>query len=283
MLAGMVQSPPQFDPVRPTRAAARRNLVIDQMRRAPGRSPPDQAAQAAGGAARGRPAAAGARPRAASGPGTPGSSASYVLTTSTRPGSAAQQLAAAATRSAPRSTAARSRRRKAAVDGQVPAGPAARRRRDGRSSRRVPTSHPVTAMAANRTYGLDEGAPDQLRPARRAREPRRRLGVQDLHVGASLAQGGGIDDDHPGAAERLRVADLHQRRDPDPGAQRRQLPARSCRCTDALAQSPNTAFVKLEETTGVPPVVDMAVKLGLRSLAESPAGRRARHAVDRRR
>jgi membrane peptidoglycan carboxypeptidase len=38
--------------------------------------------------------------------------------------------------------------------------------------------------------------------------------------------------------------------------------------TDALAQSPNTAFVKLMEFTGVPDVVDMAVRLGLRSLAE---------------
>jgi membrane peptidoglycan carboxypeptidase len=38
--------------------------------------------------------------------------------------------------------------------------------------------------------------------------------------------------------------------------------------TDALAQSPNTGFVKLMEYTGVGPVVDMAVKLGMRSLAE---------------
>lgn len=38
--------------------------------------------------------------------------------------------------------------------------------------------------------------------------------------------------------------------------------------SDALAQSPNTAFVKLMEFTGVPDVVDMAVKLGMRSLAE---------------
>ena len=37
--------------------------------------------------------------------------------------------------------------------------------------------------------------------------------------------------------------------------------------TDALAQSPNTAFVKLMEFTGVPDVVDMEVRLGLRSLA----------------
>ncbi len=35
--------------------------------------------------------------------------------------------------------------------------------------------------------------------------------------------------------------------------------------TDALAQSPNTAFVKLIQSTGVTPTVDMAVRLGLRS------------------
>lgn len=35
--------------------------------------------------------------------------------------------------------------------------------------------------------------------------------------------------------------------------------------TDALAQSPNTAFVKLIEATGVTPTVDMAVRLGMRS------------------
>ena len=40
--------------------------------------------------------------------------------------------------------------------------------------------------------------------------------------------------------------------------------------TDALAQSPNTAFIKLEEFTGVPDVVDMAVRLGMRSLATTP-------------
>jgi membrane peptidoglycan carboxypeptidase len=38
--------------------------------------------------------------------------------------------------------------------------------------------------------------------------------------------------------------------------------------TDALAQSPNTGFVKLMEYTGVAPVVDMAVRLGMRSLAD---------------
>jgi membrane peptidoglycan carboxypeptidase len=40
--------------------------------------------------------------------------------------------------------------------------------------------------------------------------------------------------------------------------------------TDALATSPNTAFVKLEEFTGVPDVVDMSVRLGMKSLATTP-------------
>ena len=40
--------------------------------------------------------------------------------------------------------------------------------------------------------------------------------------------------------------------------------------TDALALSPNTAFIKLEEFTGVPDVVDMAVRLGMHSLASTP-------------
>jgi len=41
--------------------------------------------------------------------------------------------------------------------------------------------------------------------------------------------------------------------------------------TQALAQSPNTAFVKLIAATGVTPTVDMAVKLGMRSYASTPS------------
>ena len=37
---------------------------------------------------------------------------------------------------------------------------------------------------------------------------------------------------------------------------------------DALAQSPNTTFVKLIEQVTVPTVVDLAVKLGMRSYAK---------------
>ncbi|MCP3804409.1 penicillin-binding protein [Allokutzneria sp. A3M-2-11 16] len=45
---------------------------------------------------------------------------------------------------------------------------------------------------------------------------------------------------------------------------------------DALAVSPNTAFVKLLEETGVSAAVDMAVRLGLRSLATTTASEDAK-------
>ncbi len=43
---------------------------------------------------------------------------------------------------------------------------------------------------------------------------------------------------------------------------------RTMSITNALAQSPNTAFVKLLQQVGVPSAVDMAVKLGMRSYAQ---------------
>ena len=43
--------------------------------------------------------------------------------------------------------------------------------------------------------------------------------------------------------------------------------------TDALAQSPNTAFAKLIQQVGVSRAVDMAVRLGMRSYAEPGSAR----------
>jgi len=60
------------------------------------------------------------------------------------------------------------------------------------------------------------------------------------------------------------------------GANRRPVPVGNAgtypprlSMTDALAKSPNTAFVKLLEFTGVPDVVDMSVRLGMKSLANN--------------
>jgi hypothetical protein len=90
----------------------------------------------------------------------------------------------------------------------------------------------------------------------------------------STGQGrcGGVlaEDQHPigelGAPQRLRLTDLRRRgRAAGPGAERGRL-----RQADVAATSPNTAFIKLEEFTGVPDVVDMAVRLGMKSLATTP-------------
>ena len=132
--------------------------------------------------------------------------------------------------------------------------------------------HRVLAMGSTRTFGLDAGqAGDQLRAAVRAGQPGRRVGVQDLHHGHGLAEGPGHQLPDDGAAVGLRLPDLRRRQRPaDPGEQRRATTPEKLSVTDALAQSPNTAFIKLEEFTGVPDVVDMAVRLGMKSLATTP-------------
>ena len=101
LLAGMVQSPTQYDPVQhPVAATGRRNVVIDQMRQQ-GELSPEQAT-AAPAAPLGVAAGSAPRPRAASAPATPGSSAATCSTTSTRPGSPPSSCARAATPSARR-------------------------------------------------------------------------------------------------------------------------------------------------------------------------------------
>ena len=107
MLAGMVRSTTQFDPVtHPEAALERRNLVIAQMQEQ-GMIDATQAQQALARAVgyrepAGRPARTGASAR-----GMPGSSASTSRTTWPRPGSPMSRSPAAATRSAPRWTATR--------------------------------------------------------------------------------------------------------------------------------------------------------------------------------
>jgi membrane peptidoglycan carboxypeptidase len=126
------------------------------------------------------------------------------------------------------------------------------------------TSHPVLALAANRGYGLDasQGQTTYDLPA----EPEN-LGagsVYKIFTSATyLMGGGGIANILPvppsGYASPLTPGFVVKNDGNYPG----QLSLQ-----DALAQSPNTAFVKLEETTGVAPVVDMAVNLGMTSLAK---------------
>jgi membrane peptidoglycan carboxypeptidase len=132
--------------------------------------------------------------------------------------------------------------------------------------------HEVTAMGANRVFGVD-GA---------ARETSYGLPWEPVNLGAgsvykvftaatALDKGLGINYQMPIPPDGY-ASPIYR------DGSGRPFPVRNTgsygpqmSMTDALAQSPNTGFVKLMEYTGVPPVVDMAVKLGMRSLAEPTA------------
>ncbi|PXW35576.1 UNVERIFIED_CONTAM: membrane peptidoglycan carboxypeptidase [Williamsia faeni] len=134
-------------------------------------------------------------------------------------------------------------------------------------------SHDVVAMASSRDYGLDPRAGQTVQP-----QPYSMVGngagsvfkiftvaaamERGLGTGSSLqvpktfqAKGMGSSDGVNGCpADTYCVANAGN------------YPARLT-VTQALAQSPNTAFVKLLQDVGVAPTVDMAVRLGMRSYA----------------
>ncbi|GAA3235837.1 transglycosylase domain-containing protein [Pseudonocardia petroleophila] len=134
--------------------------------------------------------------------------------------------------------------------------------------------HPVVAIAANRPFGNGEGESAYDLPV-----VPENLGAGSVYkiftAAAALDRGiAGIDTvlDVPASGSTL----PNYR-----GADGRPLPVRNAgtypaqlSLTDALAQSPNTAFVELEGRTGVAPAVDMAQRLGLTSLdTPGPDGR----------
>src|SRR4051812_28944794 len=133
-------------------------------------------------------------------------------------------------------------------------------------------SHPVLAMASNRTYGLNIAAGETMQP-----QPFSLVGdgagstFKIFTTAAAMDMGMGINAqlDVPGQfqAKGLGSSDT-------PGCPRETWCVKnaggyrgSMNVTDALATSPNTAFAKLISQVGVQRSVDMAVKLGLRSYA----------------
>src|SRR3954454_16824303 len=133
-------------------------------------------------------------------------------------------------------------------------------------------SHPVLAMASNRTYGLNIDAGETMQP-----QPFSLVGdgagstFKIFTTAAAMDMGMGINAqlDVPGQfqAKGLGSSDT-------PGCPRETWCVKnaggyrgSMNVTDALATSPNTAFAKLISQVGVQRSVDMAVKLGLRSYA----------------
>jgi len=139
------------------------------------------------------------------------------------------------------------------------------------------TSHKVLAMADSRTYGYDAAAKETslLQTAKlesagagsifkiftTAAAMEKGLGInaildtpQSVRLPSSFGNGG-----CGGGTDGYCVKNYN-------GSYNSQYSV-----TQALAKSPNTAFVKLIASTGVTPTVDMAVKLGLRSYATQPS------------
>ncbi|KWX23278.1 MULTISPECIES: transglycosylase/D,D-transpeptidase PonA2 [Mycolicibacterium] len=133
-------------------------------------------------------------------------------------------------------------------------------------------SHPVLAMASNRTYGLNTDAGETMQP-----QPFSLAGngagsvFKIFTVAAAMEMGMGIN-------TQLSVPAQFQAKGLG-SSDRPGCPAAtwcvsnaggyrgSMNVTDALATSPNTAFAKLISQVGVQRAVDMAVRLGLRSYA----------------
>jgi membrane peptidoglycan carboxypeptidase len=133
-------------------------------------------------------------------------------------------------------------------------------------------SHPVVAMASNRTYGLNTAAGETMQP-----QPFSLVGdgagsiFKIFTTAAALDMGMGINAqlDAPARFEAKGLGSGGAKGCPaatwcvqNDGNYRGQLSV-----TDALATSPNTAFAKLISQVGVQRSVDMAVKLGMRSYA----------------
>lgn len=133
-------------------------------------------------------------------------------------------------------------------------------------------THPVLAMASNRTYGLNLDAGETMQP-----QPFSLVGdgagsvFKVFTVAAALDMGMGIN-------AQLDAPSRFEAKGLGSGGARGCPPATWCvqnagnyrgtmNITDALATSPNTAFAKLISQVGVQRTVDMAVKLGLRSYA----------------
>ncbi|WP_233159245.1 penicillin-binding protein [Pseudonocardia sp. MH-G8] len=270
LLAGMVNSTSAFDPVRnPQAATERRNIVIQQMR---DQQMIDEAqAQAAFATPLGLADPLNTQPNGCNGAGDAGFFCKYVVEYLTEAGFSLEQLNRGGYTI--KSTLDRNvlQQMKTALDAEVPP--------DQPNVANVMSlvepgteKHRVLAMGSSRTFGLDA---EELETSYGLPYEPVNLGAGSVYKvftsATALEKGLGINYQltvPPSGYASPIYTDGGGR--PLPVANSSDNYAPRLSLTDALAQSPNTAFIKLEEFTGVPPVVDMAVRLGMRSLATTP-------------
>ena len=229
MLAGMVRSTTQFDPVaNPQAALDRRNLVITQMQE---QGMIDQAqAQQALAEPLGIVDPLGTRKNGCIGAGDAGFFCKYVTDYLAEAGIPMDQILRGGYTIKTTLDRNAMEKMKASLNAEVPA--------DAPNVADVMAivapgqdKHRVLAMGSSRTFGLDAGKQETsyglpYEPVNLGAG----LGVQDLHHGDGPGEGPGhqLPDDR--AAVGLRLADLRRRQRPaDPGGQRRATTPRSCR------------------------------------------------------
>lgn len=263
LMAAMINNPNKFNPLRADRlddAIARRNLVLDAMvrNRAITRVQAEQAKKA--------PAGLQVNPTPngcldSPGAGTNGYYCQYVLDFLRRHGFDDAKMGAGGYTIKTNLSETAMKAAKAAVDANV----------DPRAAPRIAnvlalvepgtSTRKVVALVANRPYGLDAKAGQTVQRLTTTFAP---LGAGSTFkvFTAAAAMELGIGTGYSMAVPPTYYSPLapsHAFRNYS-----RNLPARMT-LTQALAQSPNTPFVALEDQIGLDKVADMAVRLGLRS------------------
>lgn len=135
-------------------------------------------------------------------------------------------------------------------------------------------AHEVVAMASSRIYGLDADAGQTVLPLTHSALGNGAGSVFKLFAAAQALADGKVGlDDTLQVPQRIEVAGMG-----DGGAENCPVGmycvensgtySSSMTLREALATSPNTPFIELEQKVGVDRIVDLAVRLGLRSYAE---------------
>ncbi|WP_312858418.1 transglycosylase domain-containing protein, partial [Pseudonocardia pini] len=269
LLAGMVRNISATDPVQnPQAALDRRNLVITQMREQ-GMINEEQARSATA-QPLGLASPLNTRPNGCIGAGDAGFFCKYVSGYLAEHGFSPEQVARGGYTIKTTLDRAKLAQMKASLDAEVPPG---QPNVANVMSLVEPgqEKHRVLAMASSRTFGLDAEA---LQTSYGLPYEPVNLGAGSVYkiftAAAAMEKGLGINYQMsvpPSGYASPIYLDGGGR--PIPVQNSGNYPERMS-LQDALATSPNTAFIKLEEFTGVPDVVDMAVRLGMKSLAGTP-------------